>query len=368
MVYGIVAEYNPFHKGHQYLIHQVKAPGDFVVAVMSGNFVQRGDFAIQSKWARTRAALEGGVDLVLELPTPFALKSAEGFAAAAIDILNQTGSVDKLVFGCEDDDLAQLRQAAVQLDSPELASKIREEIRSGISFPQAVKAASGLSILDTPNNLLAVEYLKALRRTGSSMDAIAVKRIGSGHDSLAAGQYPSASYLRAQMGDAAGTCSMERCDRAVLSILRRMTPEDFARIEDVSEGLEYRIADAAKTAASTKELYERIKSKRYTHARIRRIVLRAFLGIRADDFSAVPYLRILGFRESAAALMKQIKSCSGLPVLQQYSQLKNMSPACQALFSAECAYSDQYGLGFQSPLPCALEMTTSIVKVKDSVK
>lgn len=157
---------------------------------------------------------------------------------------------------------------------------------------------------------------------------------------------------------------MERCDCAILSILRRMTADDFGRIEDVTEGLEHRIIAALQTAQNTAQLYDLIKSKRYTHARIRRIILRAFLGIETEIFPRVPYLKILGFHERAIPLLKQMRTNATLPLLQKHSDIKQMNEACQSLYQAECDFTDQYALGFKPVRACGMEMTQSIIKIK----
>lgn len=365
MVYGIVAEYNPFHKGHKYLVDQVKSKDDFIIAVMSGNFVQRGDFAILPKWERAQTALANGIDVVLELPTPFVLKSAEGFAAAAMDILACTNCVDRLLFGAEEANLSALQIAADFLESDQFQKKMKQELKKGASYPAAWQKAADLPILQQPNNLLAVEYLRALKRLDTPILPVAVPRVGCGHDSTEPGAYPSASYLRQQMQGNDNIFQIRRCDTAVLSMLRRMSAPDFARIEDVSEGLENRIVQAVKTAASVPELYSLIKNKRYTHARVRRIIMRAFLNIKKDDFPAVPYLRILGFHERAIPLIKKIKTSAKLPLLQKHSDIHRLNSTCQKLYTAECSYTDQYMLGFAPVRPCGGEMTHSIIKIKE---
>lgn len=366
MVYGIVAEYNPFHKGHRYLIEQVKKRDDFVIAVMSGNFVQRGDFAVLPKWERTRTALENGVDLILELPTPFALKSAPGFAEGAVTVLNSTACVDKLLFGAETADIKLLKQTADLTASPEFEEAIKKELAEGIQFHQAYQNAAGGNLITSPNNLLAIEYMKALNRLDSPIEPIAVKRIGARHDETTPGEYPSASFIRNKLRQTKNDiCLMERCDRAIFSKLRSMSKDDFKRIEDVTEGLENRIIDALKTAATVEELYAKIKSKRYTHARIRRIILRAFLGIEKESFPLVPYIRVLGFHERAVPLIKEIKKAASLPVMQKHSDFQKAGGFCKQLYEAECKFTDQYMLGFEPIRPCGLEMTNSILKITD---
>lgn len=362
MVFAVVAEFNPFHKGHKHLIDTVKKDGDFVIAVMSGNFVQRGDFAILTKWDRARTALQNGVDLVIELPTPFAIKSAEGFAYSGVSIINSLGCVDKIAFGTENDNIFELENVAELLLDEKTNRMIDEELKKGMSYPSARKKVANSPVLDTPNNILAVEYIKALKNLNSHIQCIPVKRIGNGHDSMETGHFPSATFLRSQMKNDVNVCLMENCQSAVLSKLRTMTKEEFLEIEDVGEGLENRIVQALKTSKSVPELYDSIKCKRYTHSRIRRIILRSYLNIKKEDWQHIPYIKILGFNENGKNLMKQIKSSCNLPIVQKFSDRKSLNDYGKSLIDKECVCTDLYALGFEPILDCGLEMTKSIVK------
>lgn len=362
MVFAVVAEFNPFHKGHKHLIDTVKHDGDFVVAVMSGNFVQRGDFSVLSKWNRAETALQNGVDLVVELPTPFAIKSAEGFAHSGVSIINSLGCVDKIVFGAENDNISELENVAALLLDNKTNTLIDNELKKGVSYPVARKKAVDSTVLDTPNNILAVEYIKAVKRLNSNIECVPVKRIGNGHDSMNCGDFPSATFIRSQMKNDSNISLMENCQLAVLSKLRTMSKEDFLEIEDVGEGLENRIFESVKTAKNLTELYDNIKCKRYTHSRIRRIILRSYLGIKKNDWDDIPYIKVLGFNESGKKLMKQIKACCKLPIVQKYSDRNILDKYGKSLIDKECICTDLHALGFNPVVNCGLEMTKSIVK------
>ncbi|MCC8022276.1 MAG: nucleotidyltransferase family protein [Clostridiales bacterium] len=368
MIYGIAAEFNPFHAGHRHLVESVKQPGDAVVAVMSGNFVQRGGFAIYDKWNRAQAALKGGVDLVIELPTPYALKSAQGFARAAVGLLDACGCVDAVAFGAETPDLDALRAAAGQTADPAVQARIAAAMEDGLSYAAARSRVIQSPLLDTPNNILAVEYLSALNHLNSGMEACAVQRIGSAHDSMEESKgYPSASALRARLQNqqAAGLCLMERCEAAVLDRLRRMERADFARIEDVNEGLEHKFYQAVRLADSLESVYNGVKSKRYALSRIRRIVLRAYLGLEREQYPSPPYLRVLGFSPRGLELLRDMKHCANLPVLTTAAQCKALEGEAAALFSAECRWTDLHALGYHPPRPCGREWTEPVRKWKD---
>ena len=297
-VIGIVAEYNPFHTGHAYQIAQARAAlgtQSAVVAVMSGNWVQQADCAIAHKWLRARLALMGGADLVLELPTAYATRSAEGFARAGVQLLEATGVVERLAFGTECADLQALTALAGEIKAHQ--REIAQVMKTGCSYPAARRKVIDSPLLDTPNNILALEYMEC-----TQLPCTCVQRLGLGHDT--ADPLYSASAIRATL-PAEAIYSIEHCQRAVLAVLRRMEVADWATIDDVTDGLENRLARAAQSATSLEELYTTIKTKRYTHARIRRIVLRAYLGIGKGDYPATPpYLRVLGFNAAGKALLQ----------------------------------------------------------------
>ncbi|MBQ9518021.1 MAG: nucleotidyltransferase family protein [Eubacterium sp.] len=342
---GIICEFNPFHKGHKYLFDSVKGEGDRIICVMSGNFVQRGEAAAVSKFERAKTAVENGADLVLELVTPCATLSAQGFAQSGIKILENTGICDSIAFGAECDDVDALSAVCEEIRAKD--SEIRAALADGCSYPAALRKAVDSPLLDSPNNILAIEYL-----TCTSLKPIAVKRIGGGHDSDDVDY--SASAIRKTMAHKA---ELKNCERAVLYRLRTMSAEDFADIDDVSEGLENRIAEAVKTAANLDELYDNIKTKRYTHARIRRIILRAFLGITRETDREPRYLRVLAVGDNGKELLSEIGKNATLPVVTRYRDAKQAGGEVLTQFENECRYTDIYALCANEVLPCGEDMT-----------
>lgn len=373
-VVGIVAEYNPFHAGHRWQIDALRSrlgADTAVVAVMSGNWVQRGDAAITDKWARSRMALEGGADLVLELPTVWAASSAESFARGAVALLHASGVVDTLCFGSESGDLEALASVARCLDSAGFQTELRRFTSNGTSFAAARQAAvqevlgDSARLLSAPNNNLGVEYLRALAALSSSIRPMTLPRQGAGHDSQVNSPYPSASWLRRQILGGAlpldNPASLRFNERGVLTLLRSRTPEELAALPDCGEGLHNRLYRAIRAAESLEQLYEQVKTKRYAHARIRRLVLWAYLGLRAVDRPPEPlYLRVLGFGPRGQALLRRMEDTAALPVLTKPARIRSLSPEAQALFAHEARCTDLYGLCRRDRLaPCGLEWTTS---------
>lgn len=351
MISGVICEFNPFHKGHKYLIDSIKKDGDYVICAMSGNFVQRGDMAVYNKYDRAKTALENGADLVIEIPTICSTLSAQGFARAGVDVLEKTGICECIAFGAECDDTSELIKISEEIIKQD--DEIKQELKKGISYPQARRNIIDSPVLDSPNNILAIEYL-----TYTKLKPIAVKRIGKGHDSD--DELYSASEIRKHM-DKSLIATLKSCESAVLYKLRTMTAEDFKNIDDVSEGLENRIVTAVAASSSLEELYENIKTKRYTHSRIRRIILRAFLGISKNEPKAPQYLHILGFNDKGRELLAKMKNSAELPIISKYSDINNLSTEIQRLYKNECRYTDIYNLGFTPPKPCATEQTSKIV-------
>ena len=375
---GIVAEYNPFHTGHAWHIAQTRRRlgGErAIVCAMSGHWVQRGECALTDKWRRAELALRGGADLVLELPTPWAMASAESFARGAVGLLAATGVVDVLSFGSETGELAPLRAAAAALDGPDYPERLRAGLARGLSFPAARQAAVGADCLASPNDNLGVEYLRALP---PGMEALTIPRRGAAHDGPAAGGFASASELRALLraGRAAEadpyltapwsgeTASMAHIDRAVLARLRMMDEADWAALPDggAAEGLPARLARSARTADSLEDFYARAKTKRYPHARLRRLALAAFLGLRAAERPpAAPYVRVLGLSGRGRELLRRMKETCALPVVVKPAQARALDGDARALFEAEARRTDLFGLCFPTARPCGLEWTRSPV-------
>ena len=378
---GIVAEYNPFHRGHAWHIAETRRRlgGDApVVCVMSGHWVQRGECALADKWLRAALALDRGADLVVELPTPWAMASAESFARGAVSLLAATGVVDVLSFGSETGELAPLEEAAAALDAPEYPEKLRAALGRGLSFPAARQEAAGAACLSAPNNNLGVEYLRSLRALGSTIRPLTVPRQGAGHDGPAAGGFASASelrrLLRAGRGEEAAPyltapwsgelADMQHIERAVLARLRTMGEGDWAALPDGggAEGLPSRLAKAAREAVSLEDFYTRAKTRRYTHARLRRLALAAFLGLRAAERPAAPpYVRVLGLGGRGRALLRRMKDTCPLPVIVKPAQARELDGPARTLFESEARYTDLYGLCFPAPRPCGAEWIHSPV-------
>ena len=378
---GIVAEYNPFHRGHAWHIAETRRRlgGDApVVCVMSGHWVQRGECALADKWLRAALALDRGADLVVELPTPWAMASAESFARGAVSLLAATGVVDVLSFGSETGDSEIAREAAAALDAPDYPERLRAALGRGLSFPAARQEAAGAACLSAPNNNLGVEYLRSLRALGSTIRPLTVPRQGAGHDGPAAGGFASASelrrLLRAGRGEEAAPyltapwsgelADMQHIERAVLSRLRTMGEGDWAALPDGggAEGLPSRLAKAAREAVSLEDFYTRAKTRRYPHARLRRLALAAFLGLRAAERPAAPpYVRVLGLGGRGRALLRRMKDTCPLPVIVKPAQARELDGPARALFEAEAKYTDLYGLCFPAPRPCGAEWIHSPV-------
>ncbi len=395
---GVVAEYNPFHNGHRYHLQQTRELGaTHIVAVMGGNFLQRGAPALCEKHWRAKAALQGGADLVLELPLPYACATAERFAYGAVAVLNALGVVDELSFGSEYGKVEGLIAVAQALDTPQIEAELRRQLEKGITFAaarqQAVKLCCGTEaagLLQSPNNILGIEYVRQLLRQKSSIRPVTVARAGAGHDSQSPEPqtgFASASWVRSQLdkgqweqaadflpqsteqmlqeAQAAGEwADAALLERPLLGCLRAMSAEEIARLPDVSEGLEYRIAAAAKTAATIGELLGSVKTKRYTHARLRRILLCAWLGLDAGLCRMPPpYLRILGFNSRGAEVLSAAKGRATLPLSHSLAELQRTGQEASVFAALEAASTDRYHLITPKVLPCGLDYTLPVVKL-----
>lgn len=382
---GIIAEYNPFHNGHLYHIEETKKAGyDCIVAVMSSNVVQRSEVASFSKHTRAKAAVKSGVNLVIELPCVYALASAEKFAEAGVYLLNALGVVDAVSFGSESGDLKSLSECADACLCEKVSKKTSELLESGISYPKArekaVETIYGKNIsklLKTPNNILGVEYLKSLKNT--SLAPFTIKRKGALHDSKDFSEnIASASLLRETVGEdienlknffpkeafeifkeefqKGHTASMDKLNEAVLYKLRSMSVNDFKKLPDVSEGLENRLFEASKLATSVEDFLSRVKTKRYTLSRIKRIVMYALLGIDKSLSETTPqYIRVLAFDEKGRALLKKAKEKSTLPVYHSFAKLQDDFPVfaqkealASDLFRYACKVAPKGNMDFQS--------------------
>lgn len=368
MAIGIIAEFNPFHNGHKYLMEQAKKHSHEPIAViMSGSFMQRGDIAITDKWTRAYTVLQNGADLVLELPVTFSMNTAQRFAYGAVFSLAATGIIDTLCFGSESGNLADLTKAAklISNEPPEISAKIKSFMDSGMSYPSARAKAYGgeLNALSSPNDILATEYLRAANDCGADFKFVPVTRIGTGHDSaVAAGSLASASEIRRRIRNNEKTVDFlpytdifpvynsSRLDTAITANLRKMTHEALREINDVSEGLENRIKKAAYECDTLETLCTAIKSKRYTLSRIRRIVWSSLLGLTKDICSFNPeYLRVLGMNNCGKALLKKMKTTASLPIITKPadfsgSEIFDINSAAEDIFSL-CAPTSELRRG-----------------------
>lgn len=365
---AIICEYNPFHNGHQFHIEETKrlCGADHIIALMSGSFVQRGECALYDKRLRAKAAIMGGADLVLELPAIYACASAEFFALGAVRILNALGIVDFLSFGAESRDLDAIRSVAELLyaESADLSNRFRHYLGQGMSFPSARENAvrdilgnAAARLLSAPNNILGIEYCKALLAEESTISPLAVLRKGAAHDTTQTNDnIASASLVRslilenkfdksakflpdaaAELFRNAPVYSIKAMEKAILAELVKMPAELLENTADVAEGLENRIKAAAPGATSLEDLLDRVKTKRYTHSRLRRIVLSAYLGIGEDlRKTPPPYIRILDHNEKGQKLIAAAKKVSTLPLVRNTSQLlKLKDPAAKEFWDRE---------------------------------
>ena len=398
---GIVAEYNPIHNGHAFHIQQTKnvdgtCRATHVVAVMSGNFIQRGGPAVMPKADRVRAALACGVDLVLELPLPWAMASAEAFATGAVGVLDALGCVDDLSFGSECGDLRLLNKVVDALESERFSTLVRYYCDGGVSFPaarqKAVQEIAGervAGLLELPNNTLGIEYIKAIRAINSEITPFTVARIGTPHDGmLPIGEFASASYLRElimagrldtamrfmpaearavlhrAMADGHAPADEKSAQRAVLAHLRRLSKVEISRLPGISEGLENRIYDSIRQCGNLQELYDFIKTKRYTMTRVRRIVWSGFLGLTADmALLPIPYIRVLGLNGRGEEILSVVKKSRKLPLLSRPSQLSALSEGARQVFETECRAADLYAMTVPVPFPCGSELTDGVIRV-----
>ena len=386
----ITAEYNPFHNGHAWQIKQARELGaENVVVVMSGNYVQRGTPALFPKEVRVSAALCCGADLVLELPVPYAVSGAEQFASSAVHIANALGVADSLVFGTETDDIGEILEISNMLLSEECDALIKEKLKTGESYAVARALAAeelrrgSAEILTMPNNILAVEYCKAIIKSKSSLIPVCIKRKGVQHNSDKAEKgFASASFLRESPLEGwhglvpakanimysaenirGNIVDYSRFETAVLSRLRACTPQGLARLREASEGLEYALYNAVQQAVSLEQVYAKTKSKRYAHSRIRRMVLCAVLGITTVLPELPPYIRVLGANNRGFALLGQTKGKLKLPVSHSLANLEKLSLETAAVASAEVRGGNLYSLCLKTPQPAGGEYRYSIVKV-----
>lgn len=393
---GIIVEYNPFHNGHLYHLQKTKqlTKADYIVAVMSGNFVQRGEPACINKWTRTKMALQAGVDLVLELPVIYATASAETFAWGAIQILQQTGIVNSLCFGSEDGNLNTLKKIAeILYKEPFLFKReLKKNLDQGLNFPKArsnaiqyyikmtgIKTQSCINdILSSPNNILGIEYLKALLKLNSTMIPYTFSRIANSyhstdtkgpissatairekilknHFSILKQTMPSFAYqlIKEEIENKKAPIIYDTFSSILQYILRTLSATDLRSFMEISEGLENRIMTTGSKYFTISEIIENMATKRYTQTRICRELLHIILQIKTSDIlkykqqGGPQYIRILGFRKESQQALSLLKSHCSLPIISNTKKfMQQANPLQKKMLKQEILATDIYTLGY----------------------
>lgn len=367
---GLIAEYNPFHNGHKYHIEQTKAitGADAVIVVMSGDFVQRGMPAILPKHMRAKAALEAGASAVLELPVCYATGSAEYFAYGAVLLLEKLGCVDSICFGSECGDMELLQKAAnVLVDEPaEYREALHRFVRAGDSFPlarqKALAAYVSPEVLSEPNNILGLEYLKALARIGSKMKPYTIRRVYSQyHDTDLQEEFSSATAIRKQilsgnmevlagqvpvkfLTDLQEASPLHANDFSLLLKYRLLveTKESLLAYADVSEDLANRIINRRNQFQNFEQFCLLLKTREITYSRISRALTHILLGLKNGDDTGIHYARVLGFCKRDRAVLAQIKRDGEVPMLTKLTAARTLDDAAQKMLATDAFASDLY--------------------------
>ena len=382
---GIVAEFNPLHNGHEHLIQTAKKDHNTVVCVISGNFVQRGDTAIIPKFERAKSALEAGADMVLELPVPWSMSTAANFALGAVSQLSAL-NIDTLYFGSECGDSRLLEEISEILISNEFNQKVRDRLSTSKTFADIRQTvlremiSDKANVLSSPNDTLATEYIIAAKKLGLFLNFVAVKRLGVGHDKkYIQDGFTSSTYIRTKILEndidflkeympkssyeivkKSPISDINRLDLAIISRLKLIEKDDFSSLPDISEGIDNLIYSKVRDEFSYNSLLNAIKSKRYTLARIRRIILSAFLGIDNSFFlKEPPYARILGFsKEGAKIIPKNTKK----PLISRVSDVNVLDEYSKKVFSLENKANEVYALSLDNPNKYINDFSSKIIK------
>ena len=407
-VLGIISEYNPFHNGHLY--HLIKSKkitnAEYTIAVVGGNFTQRGNASLLDKWSKTEMALLNGIDLVIELPLLYSISSAENFAEGAIKILDSLQIVDTISFGTETSDITILdRFADILYNEPkEYKALLSHELSKGMSYPKARENALMLylndirrfaPILSSPNNILGIEYLKALKKYRSTITPLSIQRIKSGYNDINfSGNIASAtairnlilnheykdlnkilpissySILKENIKKGHIVRDISNFDKIVLYKLRSMSIEEISNLPDVSEGLEYSIKKAADSCNTIYELINIVNSKRYTKTRLQRILLYALLNVTKKDIQiskkVMPYIRILGFNEKGKYIVSQIsRNKNKLNLITSVKKFndQNTNKNLQLMLQKDINATNTYTLGFENDSWSNLDYTQKIITI-----
>ena len=405
-VWGIVGEYNPFHNGHLYHLEESKkmTSSNYTVAIISGNFTQRGSTAIIDKWSRAEMAIKNGVDLVIELPVLYATSSAENFADGAIKILDSLKVVDYISFGAETSDIDILNNFADILYKEPLKyrSFLTHELKKGISFPKARENAllmylngnrKFINVLSSPNNILGIEYIKALKKHKSNIKPVSIARFETGYNDVTySGNIASATAirnivknggfdaLRKLLPNSSYSVLIDNIkqghivpdlsvfEKQIIYNLRSMYPEEIAELAEVSEGLEHSLKNAADSCNNLEDLLNKIKSKRYTSTRLQRILLYSLLKITKKDTDlskrTMPYIRVLGLNKRGKFLISEIaKANSKLEIVTSVKKFvdKTTNKNMKSMIEKDIWATDVYTLGYQFDSSSNLDFTKKLL-------
>lgn len=374
MIYAVICEFNPFHNGHRYLLEQLpKGSRDYTICIMSSSFVQRGEPSAYNKWSRAAAAAQFGADLVLELPLPYVLADSDRFASAGAALADALGLPVTLAFGTESTDIVPLAKLA-ETDEAVIEPILRAGLQAGLSYGAARQQAleqlfpEESALLKSPNNLLAYSYIRACRPR--EIPFINVPRTAP-HDGEPTDGFASASYIRANPDCFDRFCPVPQgpaldqstAERGILSLLKIRTPAEIAASANISEGLENRICAALSETDSLTALYDRVKTKRYAHAKLRRGILCAALGVSAGLPDAPPpYLRVLAFNERGRGLLKKLSTSAKLPLVQSG---RGCEQANAAFFEVERRATDLWNCWSTSPAPSGMDYRKGAIYVSD---
>ena len=364
-----------------------KAGATHVVAVMSGNYVQRGEPAIFDKFRRAQAAVIGGVDLVLELPLPWAVASAERFSTGMVAVAVGTGVADGFSFGCETAELSMFQRAAALSVQPGFQEKIKDIRRDGSSYPAAAAKICGdtlAAMFSQPNNILGVEYVKALMKYDFQGHILPVQRFAAAHDALkACDSIASAMFIRNLLATGkmidlpvpdgcaelyaslidAGFYVKDKTsyERQLLTLLRAAEKSVYDAIPDAVGGFGDRVYRAVRQASSLEEVYALIKCKRFTFSSVRRAVLCAALGVTADTVSRQPpYIRVLAMNDKGKSLLRQMRKQAELPVLMRHADTASLDGFGKKVYDLECRATDIYNTLTARLRPCGTNMTDNV--------
>ncbi len=390
---GIIAEYNPFHNGHKYQIEKTREMGaTHIVCILGGNFTQRGDFSCVSKIAKTKMALSNGADLVIELPHPYSVGSAPDFAMGGVKLLDNLGCVDTLSFGSESGDIEILKKLADLVN--ELEDDFCLGMEKGKGFPSArqnLLYEKGYKnegdILSHSNNILALEYILALKNMGSHITPVTVSRKEANYNDQVPNQTDIASatairnlmknnfletekympesafaVLEEEIKKGRTPINFDVLDIAILSRLRTLTPEQIENIMGVSEGLHNSIFREIRRCKNVEEIVANLTTKRYTSSRVRRILISAATGVTKEllEGKEIPYIRVLGRNEKGDEILKKAKQTAKIPIVQKGAEIPQIGQKAAELFSVECLATDLYSMGFTPMGNCDLEYTENI--------